>query len=229
MKNNSNIALEKLRALVSDYQQQGKTALPARSEMVVSFGVSQRAVRQALCVLEHEGLLTVRKGVGVYIGNHIPINPKQIPDVSDILTVMEIRLLFEPFICEIAAKTIKKDNFTRLFKAQKELLKANDFDSAELWDGTFHREIAISTNDALLLSLFDQINLVRQSEKWRLVRQALRDKDYINSNHREHDNILKALLIHDSAKAKQAMQAHIGRLLTHLQKTDMRETNERVC
>lgn len=223
MKNNSNIALEKLRALVVEFQRQGITALPPRADMVENFGVSQRAVRQALSVLESEGLLTVRKGVGVYIGNHRPANPKQIPEDVNIETVMKIRMLVEPYMCQIAAKTIKSENYQRLNKAQSELLKSDDLDSAELWDGAFHREIAIATNNPLILAIFDEINVVRQSEQWRQVRQSLRDKNYINSNHREHHNILKALLIRDSAKAKEAMEVHLGRLLKHLQTKNMEQ------
>ena len=223
MKNNSSIALEKLRELVELYQKAGKTALPPRPKLVEDFGVSQRAIREALGVLEHEGLITIRDRSGAYIGNHGPVNAKQIPDVVDIERVMEIRMLFEPYMCEIAAENILDENYKRLNKAQSQLLKSNDFDSAELWDGAFHREIAIATRDPLILAIFDQINIVRQSEQWRQVRQSLRDKNYINSNHNEHTNVLKALLIRDSAKAKKAMEVHLGRLLKHLQTKNMEQ------
>lgn len=218
MHENSAIALEKLRALVSEYEQRKEKRLPPREELLKRIGVGQRALRRALNVLEMEGVVSVKKGAGIYLGSarNPKLASKLFPDFASIVEVMKIRLVFEPFLCRVATDNIKSENFSRMQHAQNKLLNPKDFDSAELWDSTFHREIAIATNSKLYLDLFDRINLIRQSEKWRLVRQELRDEQYIRLNHHDHSKIYIGLLMKDANSAAQAMEIHIGRLFNRL-------------
>ena len=218
MSENSYIALEKLRELILRLQAEEKVKLPSRTELTKEFGIGQRAIRRALSVLEAEGLVSVRQGSGVFIGTaiHQPVSLRYLPNFESIIEVMEVRIFLEPRMCELAAINIKRENISRMEIAMRELKEAKDFDSAELWDGAFHREIALAAKSPLLLHLFDQINLIRQSEKWRSVRQNIRDKNHINLNHKDHSKIYEALRAKDGAGASKAMKAHINRLLQRL-------------
>lgn len=215
MRQNSNIALEKLRALICEYKAAGKTGLPTQSGMAKMFGVGLRAVRRAVNVLELEGVITVRQGSGVYIGSlPVSFSPRNIPEFKTIKEVMEVRLCIEPYICRLAAENINSDNIRRMNIAETELSKdKKDTDFSELWDGTFHREIAVAANNRLLLEVFDQINLIRQSEKWRNVRASLRSVENNQENRRDHKRILNALVARDNKTAEAAMYAHLNRLL----------------
>lgn len=218
MNENSNIALEKLRVLIAEYEDASKKLLPTIADLAKMFGVGQRAVRRALSVLEAEGLLEVTQGVGVTIGAPIRTfkRAKSPLKFESIVEVMQVRFFFEPHLCRLAATNMQQTNISRLLRAQQALTKAEDMDEAELWDGTFHREIAIATNSPLLLSLFDQINLIRKSNEWREVRNTFRDTEHMQRNHNDHQQILSALIQKDGAKAADAMEAHIGRLLGQL-------------
>lgn len=214
MYNNSSIALQKLRVLVTEYQQQGIAILPNREELSELIGVGQRSVRRAQSVLEMEGRIEVRQGSGAHICSLISAN--QLPAFKSIQEVMEVRLFFEPYLCDLAAKNIQSANIAHMTLAQSELLNAKDADHAELWDGTFHREIALATQSPLLVSLYDQINFIRQSDEWRDMRESIRNPDFIQANHQEHAQILKALILRNGPEAMQAMKDHIGRLLNGL-------------
>ncbi len=78
LKASENVALEILRDIVND----GKTAgdrLPLEAEMLVQYGVSRPSLREALRLLEFQGLIAIRPGPGssTVVGKATPGNLAQ--------------------------------------------------------------------------------------------------------------------------------------------------------
>jgi hypothetical protein len=65
---NSNYALERLRSLLRSGTLEADGRLPTERELSTTLGVSRRAVRRALEVLEAEGRVWRRQGSGTYAG-----------------------------------------------------------------------------------------------------------------------------------------------------------------
>src|SRR3546814_7861844 len=55
IRRNSSLALERLRGIVDQLEQEGRRQLPTERELAEQIGVGRRAVRRALEVLEAEG------------------------------------------------------------------------------------------------------------------------------------------------------------------------------
>src|SRR3546814_15647892 len=55
IRRNSSLALERLRGIVDQLEQEGRRPLPTERELAEQIGVGRRAVRRALAVLETEG------------------------------------------------------------------------------------------------------------------------------------------------------------------------------
>jgi len=96
---NSSLALDRLRVLADRLETEGRVQLPTERELAEQMGGGRRAVRRALEVLEAEGRIWRRQGAGTFLGTE-PHQPerhlKKLPEVTNMLEVMEVRLRLEP-------------------------------------------------------------------------------------------------------------------------------------
>lgn len=212
---NSNAALERIRALLRDYagEHPGEKRLPTERALSESFGVSRRAVRRALEVLEAEGLVWRRQGSGTYAGREPARDSVAMGDLvsgTDPLEVMEVRLRLEPQLAQLAALRARPDDIRQMRAILSRLTELHDADARELFDGSLHRLIAKSAGNGLFLSLFDILNRVRQDEAWRIVRE--RARTMANSRSRtsdQHKAIIDAIEARDPERAGRAMRDHL--------------------
>jgi GntR family transcriptional repressor for pyruvate dehydrogenase complex len=88
------------------------TRLPAESEMVVRYGVGRSSVREALRILEVQGLIVIRQGIG---GGPVvaQVESRNYANMTTLYCqalgatyrdVMEARLVMEPMMARLAAK-----------------------------------------------------------------------------------------------------------------------------
>jgi GntR family transcriptional repressor for pyruvate dehydrogenase complex len=213
--NNSALALGRLRALIRARGRHGETRLPTERELVASLGLSRRALRRALEVLEAEGRIWRRQGKGTFIG----ARPGEPGDMARALTgqtnfyeVMEARLRLEPQLAFLAALKASDAEVERMRHLCVRVAESDDSDGRELWDGALHRQIARSTGNRLLLALFDVIDQIRQNDSW----TALRERARRHGGHAQyldhHVAIVDAIASRDPTSAEQAMRRHIAAL-----------------
>lgn len=210
---NSNYALEKLRELLrhGKFDEGGK--LPTERELSDQLGIGRRAVRRALEVLEAEGLLWRRQGAGTFVGSKPVEWNDRVEDLvagTDFMEIMEVRLRIEPQIAQLAAMRAKPGDVERMRELADKIAASDDADAKELWDGALHRQIAQSSGNQLLLSIFDVVNRVRQDDAWQTIRERARafNKTVAHSN-AQHHAIIEAIAARDPARAGEAMRAHL--------------------
>src|SRR3546814_14125582 len=103
---NSSLALERLRGIVDQLEQEGRRQLPTERELAEQIGVGRRAVRRALEVLEAEGRIWRRQGAGTFIGaapHRAEHHLKKLHEVYHMREGMEVRLRQEPALAAPAA------------------------------------------------------------------------------------------------------------------------------
>lgn len=211
---NSNYALEQLRTLIRKKGSEGK--LPTERELSVSLGVSRRAVRRALEVLEAEGAIWRRQGAGTFIGDRPDGLSEQVGLIvagTNFMEVMEVRLRIEPQLAQLAAIRVKDEDIESLERLVARTYEAEDSDARELWDGALHRQIAKIAGNHFFLSLFELVQRVRQDEAWRAIRQRAREAFGTRErSHAEHKKIIEAIARRDPGQAGEAMRRHLLRL-----------------
>ena len=107
---NSNYALEKLRALLRTESIDADGRLPTERALSETLGVSRRAVRRALEVLEAEGRVWRRQGSGTYLGQRPDGWNEHVGSIvagTNLLEIMEVRLRVEPQLAQLAAMRVK--------------------------------------------------------------------------------------------------------------------------
>ncbi len=210
---NSNYALEKLRALLNSADQVADGKLPTERALSEMFGVGRRAVRRALEVLEAEGRISRRQGAGTYVGQRPEVLGRHVGAIvagTNFLEIMEVRLRVEPQRAQLAAVRAKAADIDRMYELTKKIEASEDVDSRELWDGALHRLIAQSAGNQFFLEIFDVINHVRQDDAWQAIRGvARRSHNTEGRAYAQHTAVVDAIAAHDPARAAEAMRQHL--------------------
>lgn len=210
---NSNYALEKLRDLLrnGDFGTDGK--LPTERTLSDRLGLSRRAIRRALEVLEAEGSIWRKQGSGTYVGQKPSEWSDHVETIvagTNFMEIMEVRLRIEPQLAQLAAMRAKPGDIERMRELAQKIHVREDADGKELWDGALHRQIAQTAGNLLFLSIFDMINRVRQDEAWQTIRERARSNaNTMSISNAQHTAIINAIAARDPAKAGEAMRQHL--------------------
>jgi len=123
--------------------------------------------------------------------------------------VIEVRLLLEPHIAELAARRATAADIEAMERAIRLSRTAADVAEFELWDGAYHRAMAAAAHNGLLRGLCDTTNAIRQEEIWGRLKEASltgpRKQAYI----RQHTECLDAIRDRDSQRAEALMRTHL--------------------
>lgn len=170
-------------------------------------GVSRTPIREAIRMLQLEGLvnMTPRKGTVV-------------AEISkeDLKNVLEVRKVLEQLAVEKSCENVSDEAVSELRENLKEfnaaIKKKNPSDIAKI-DVAFHDIIyRITGNDRLIQILY---NIREQMYRYRL--EYIKDQDTRQTVVRDHENLIEAIVNKDVEKAKSIIVAHIE----HQEKTIM--------
>jgi DNA-binding GntR family transcriptional regulator len=167
------------------------------------FGVSKTPIREALAILQRDGLVEAlpRKG---YLVTPITVN-----DVDDLF---ELRVALEGLAAELAAMRMTPEELAQLESLQPP--RATDPTVGDVrkfleYNGEFHATIARASRNARLVKLIEQMN----EEMSRMIAASYEIG--------EHKTVLAALRSGDPTAARAAMVEHISASQTRALKRDI--------
>jgi GntR family transcriptional regulator, transcriptional repressor for pyruvate dehydrogenase complex len=134
--------------------------LPTETELCTMLGVSRTPLREALRRLHARGLITVKKGDGMYVSEPSSENAlAQLNFYFDLsltkemtLEILRARLLFEPEIVREAARSRTEDDLKGLEESLNDLRASEQLDheaEAEI-DYRFHTLVASSCHNSVV-------------------------------------------------------------------------------
>ena len=201
--------------------------LPSERELALAFGVSRPTVREALFALELDGLVEVRKGVGVFAVAQSPRGGE--PAVADIgpFELLEARRAFEGEACAVAATRIRDKDVEDLERLLQEIDYSGDVLAAEDADRRFHIRIAEITGNSAMHAVVEMLWEARdRSPQYRFLTDKAHEARVVPRDD-EHAKILNALMSRDPAKARAAMRLHItGVMDALLEATEVHELEQ---
>lgn len=201
--------LERLRAYVGEAGLKAGDRLPAERDLAASLGVSRASVKQAIVVLEVQGLVEARHGGGTYlVRDTLDVEPveqlverrKRLPEV------LEAREALETKLAELAAE--------RRTEAELETIRlALDFMRDEIAGGAngvegdrrFHAAVTAAAHSSLLADFMKTI--ARQITESRT--ESLRQPGRPSRSLAQHTAIYEAIAAGDGKKAAAAMRKHV--------------------
>ncbi|MER7274896.1 FCD domain-containing protein [Dactylosporangium sp. NPDC000244] len=198
-------------------------ALPAEKEMVDRYGMGRTTVREALRLLEYQGAIQIRQGLG---GGPYVQTPNSSHFASTIIflmqmqrtpfkSIVEVRTALEPMICRLAAERISDEALAELTRTVTEMHRIVDDREQSMQfsdlNTRFHNVIAWSSDNALFRYLADSLLDIMDG--------AIVGLSYSERNQRgvisAHEAILAALNEHDGDAAFETMTKHLAEWETY--------------
>lgn len=204
-------ALETLRNFLSEQKLALNGRLPVERELSRELGLSRSKLRKALAVLEAEGQIWRHVGRGTFIGPRPVLNLTDVDFLTNQTSpteVMEARMAVEPQLARLASLHGTEANFAEMRRCNRRCRSAKEWRVYEAWDNNFHQAVASATQNKLLISLFDTLNIVRRSTVWGQLRSTkLPPADH--KSFEEHDAIYEAIIGRDPDRAAECMRTHL--------------------
>ncbi len=190
---------QKLREGILSGQYKRGTAL---TELGLSsqLGVSRTPVREAICQLQLDGLVTLTPNKSVVVRGF---------DDQDILDLYEIRHQVETLAAAKAASNMtseQRQQIQEVFRQQQEVTEKQDFQLLQQIDSDFHRLIFIGSGSDMLQNLLSTLGVYTHQARLSSLVTPGRSRQVLV----EHERIMTAILDHNSETARLAMQDHIA-------------------
>lgn len=189
--------------------------LPAERLLADEMNVSRTVIREAIIMLEVEGLVDVRKGSGIHVISQAPAYSVTTAALSVLdfsqcgpFELLQARQLIESHIAEFAATQATKEDILKLMEIQRNARQEDRFRDSQ-WDLKFHMQVAASTHNSAMVIIVEQMWSQRLRNPYWLKLHEHIDNRSIDSWCDEHDKILQALATRDPKAARQAMWQHL--------------------
>lgn len=191
-------------------QNPAEKALPSQSALAAELGISRTAVREAMSILQAQGLIEVQQGKRPQV---VPVSNLLLNEQLKLFIarqgasfhqLMEVRLPLEIEVARIAAQRATPDNINQLQRCIDRLKSAKRLNDQIAADRDFHVRLAEATCNQLFVAILESFHHGLQvSMKTTLgnvgIRHALRG----------HRAILGAIVQHDPKLAATRMQQHL--------------------
>jgi DNA-binding FadR family transcriptional regulator len=211
--------------------------LPSERELARQMEVGRSSVREAIGVLQVDGIVETRPGSGSFVAVDAPERLRAEPpkvllahDASP-FAVLEAREAFEPAITRLAATRARRDTFAeRLLADMERLSDPTNPEERAIWsdaDRLFHRQIGAMTGNPVVVALYDQVAEIMNQPLWRRLRDdSLAEPGRMPIHIAEHRMIYEAVTDGDLDAAELYARLHIRRVRRYMVLTDRAQQAE---
>ncbi|MFZ5833633.1 MAG: FadR/GntR family transcriptional regulator [Planctomycetota bacterium] len=198
--------------------------LPTEAELTSQLQVSRNVLREAIGRLETLGLVTVRRGQGMFVAepdklvacarlvrSAAAISPR------DLVEFTEFRAAVEVHVAEAAARCATPEQVAQLAAICDEMdRKGQSYKAAIERDFSFHRALIEITGNQLALNI---MTVLHEFFLAAMSQTTPRPRDHAVSQ-RLHRAIVQAIGIGDAEGARRAMQEHMRVTLERVTRSD---------
>lgn len=187
------------------------TRLPTEREMARQFEVSRSTVREAVAALVLAGVLDSHQGRGTTVvgtADHVAAWGRDVLPPQ----VLDARMILEPELAALAARTRDPDGLSRLRAALKGLEQQRDVPPEEFDDHDFHRAVACTARNPILEQALESALRHTNQHVWReLKRRALALPGALDGHLQEARDLVAAIEAGDEHRAAEVWRAHLVR------------------
>lgn len=187
--------------------------LPSERELVSSLGVARASIREALRILEYQGIIQVQPGKGaVIIGDGKTVDEDIVrrwfnEHSNEYLELLEVREGLEVMAARLAAERASPESINQLTQILKEsttYLDTLDISKLVELDHAFHQTVAQSSGNQMLYQLIDMSIKALVGPRYSLFN--IKDRARISWAH--HTQIFIGIIQRDPIMAENYMKEH---------------------
>jgi GntR family transcriptional repressor for pyruvate dehydrogenase complex len=134
--------------------------LPTENELCTMFGVSRTALREALRMLSARGLISIKKGSGIYVNDYSSAHvtkPMSLFlelnfDRNYVMHLIKVRQILEPSIARMAAENRSENDLSKLRKITEKFIncREDDYQKEGELDKDFHMLLAEASGNPII-------------------------------------------------------------------------------
>jgi len=207
----------RIAALIAQGEFKTGDRLPSERALAERFEVSRTLVREAIIVLEMQGNVEVRGGSGIYVcaaAGAERADSYQLPPGPGPFELLRARCLIESEIASVAAELRKDSDLDRIYAALVAMREhMHDKAANEAADRLFHLRIAEATGNSVLLQMVTALWDHTKAPVWSQMEAHFHTPELRRASQDDHQRVFTALLERDAAGARDAMRAHINRVI----------------
>lgn len=167
-------------------------------QLAKELAVSRTPVREAIAMLQAEGLLEAQQHRGAQVRSYTP---------GELEEIYDLRSILEGYAARRAARRITDQELTRLRTCveKMERLQPKDLEHLVQQNDIFHNTILHAADSQRLVAMVSQtraLPLTYQSYAWYT-------NDQLSLSHEYHRRVLSALERHDAEQAEYDMRHHL--------------------
>ena len=155
-------------------------------------------------------MVTTKAGSGTYVSKKILGENSSVIQNARPLELVDARFALEPHICRLAIVHGRKKDFEKLHNLLNEMEK--NYKNPAIFgdtDTSFHRALAESTGNSLLIWMIEQITSVRNQDEWARMRHLTLNEEIIKLYNIQHRKILNAIENREPELAATMMREHL--------------------
>lgn len=200
------LVIERIREAILAQELKPGDFLPTETELVANLGVSKTSVREAIKMLQAQGVVEVKRGRGTKISENIgegviaPLVYQLLLARGTIQEIIDFRIMFEPAYTVMAMNRATQEDLDRIAATISDLedaMKKNRQGASE--DLAFHLEILRSTRNPLVIRVGETIlELFKISIGYAVTH-------YPEIAFRDHKRIFEAFRKKDEEKLREAI------------------------
>ena len=207
------LAVDQIIQVILDHDMKAGDKLPNEYELAHELGIGRSTLREAIKRLVARNILTARQGAGTFVSekNGVPEDPLGLTFMMEegeeilALDLQDIRLMLEPEICAIVARSATQEQIDQLQEYCDEVTRRIEADeNYSSADAKLHRYLAECSGNRVLLNLIPIITSTIS-----VAITVTNDENRVLSI-AEHQRIIDAIRHHDPEGAKYSMIAHLN-------------------
>jgi DNA-binding FadR family transcriptional regulator len=208
------------------------TPLATEAEMLNDFKVGRATLREALRLLEAEGLIVVRAGShgGAVVGRPSLDRLSRLLSIlfavsgTTVAELVAVRRIFEPELCSLAAEhaTDEEIAYLELLMSQAKAALHDVRRSVEL-SAEFHTAVAIAGKNRVLTTFWLASSHIINQQMGVGYHRA-----DVEGAYRAHEKIMAAIRKRSPQQARAAMTTHVEAVFSHLEQSQGRELTDPV-
>ena len=184
--------------------------LPAERQIAEALSISRGTVREALKLLQEDGMVERRVGIGTFVAPSVGSTAEDVAEITSPLELMEVRAAVEPRIVRLVVLNATPRDIAQIAEALAGLERCGgDRQIFSEWDQRFHQAMAEATHNPLMIQVYRQINHVRAHSQWQAIKDKVLTPERIAAYNREHRILFEAVRARDTEAALTIVAAHL--------------------
>lgn len=229
------VVIERIRQVIDEGGMSAGDRLPSESELVERLQVSRTVLREAIGRLETMGLLTVRRGRGMFVGDRSSLSncAKLVRSAvsiapRELIKITEFRQVLECYAARQAANLATAEDLEELQALLDQMDQPGlEYMEAIRHDFEFHRKLVEIAGNELMVNV---LQVVRDFIIAAMIHTTPKPREREESHH-FHSDILAGVRARDPDAAEKAMRRHMDALTKrlHLAEERRRRTTEKIA